>query len=359
MPVYKDPKRNTWYVSVTTTVNGERINHKKRGFSTKSDAKRYEHEYLLNSVQNTSKNPKIGDIAKAYDVYLENTTVYSNVYGARKQLKSGYYKYFKNQNMRINAITRIMADNFLQFVKDELPYKSTYKRNLVNRIRSMFKWAYESDITTSTVYKFFNYRSERKTKEKETIDTDQFNQILSQIKNDSDKTFFMVLFYTGMRFGEALGLTWEHINDDFISIQQQSAQHNGIITELKTQSSYRDVFIPKILKDALNRLKISESSKYGFTDDWFVFGGIKPYSQGKYRYVFTNACKECGIENITPHSLRHSHASILIMNGFDIPYVSKRLGHATIQMTLDTYTHVINKYEKLNNNKLDETFKNL
>ena len=356
MPVYKDSNRNTWYVSVTTTVNGERINHKKRGFLTKSDAKRYEHEYLLNQTQNTSKNQKISEIMDAYIKYLTNTTVHSSVYNAQKQLKSGFLKYFKNPNLRINAIDRTMVDDFISFI-NKTQYKSTYKKTLIDRTKTMFRWAFDNELTTSSVYKFFTYRVERTPKEKAVIDIDQFNLILSHIDSEDDKVFFMTLFYTGMRIGEALGLTWSCVHDNIITVKQQSAQHNGVITELKTQSSYRDITIPKVLRKALDSLKYRESKQYGFDDNWFVFGGIKPYSQGKYRYIFTKACELSDIHGITPHSLRHSHASILIMNGYDIPYVSKRLGHSNIQMTLNTYTHVLKRLETENNNRLDDTFK--
>ena len=68
--------------------------------------------------------------------------------------------------------------------------------------------------------------------------------------------------------------------------------------------------------------------------------------------VKAKAIKESGVKRINIHDLRHSHASNLIASGVNIVAVSKRLGHSDINMTLKTYTHLMNKSE-------DELLKNL
>ena len=55
-----------------------------------------------------------------------------------------------------------------------------------------------------------------------------------------------------------------------------------------------------------------------------------------------------GLENnnITPYSLRHTHTSYLLSKGLPIEYISKRLGHASISITLETYSHLLEEYKR-------------
>ena len=55
---------------------------------------------------------------------------------------------------------------------------------------------------------------------------------------------------------------------------------------------------------------------------------------------------ELNDNNITPYSLRHTHTSYLLSKGIPIEYISKRLGHATISQTLDTYSHLLEEHKR-------------
>lgn len=56
--------------------------------------------------------------------------------------------------------------------------------------------------------------------------------------------------------------------------------------------------------------------------------------------LFRSLEARTGIEKVTPHLLRHTHATELIKSGWEMAYVQKRLGHKHIQTTIDTYTHL-------------------
>ena len=60
--------------------------------------------------------------------------------------------------------------------------------------------------------------------------------------------------------------------------------------------------------------------------------------------------------NITPYSLRHTHTSYLLSKGIPIEYISKRLGHATISQTLDTYSHLLEEHKKEQGQRVREIF---
>ena len=95
------------------------------------------------------------------------------------------------------------------------------------------------------------------------------------------------------------------------------------------------------LPDHLNKLKEYYKNIIDFNEDWYVFGGIKPITPTTIGRRKDEYCVKAGIKKIRIHDLRHSHASLLLSNGVPITVISKRLGHSTIQMTLNTYAHLI------------------
>lgn len=352
MPIYKDSSRGTWYVSVTTTVNGERISHKKRGFSTKSDAKRYEHEYLLNQTQNTSKNPKIEDLLERYLRYVELNTTYGNY----KQARMIFNKYFKkhfNCNARFNSIKKPMVDDFISEIQ-EYNFGNGHKNNILKRCRAFFKWAYRNDIVDSDISRWFTTKLDKKQPEKAIYDQKQFDSLIACVNKPLIRAMFQFLWYTGCRLGEALGSRWSFIDGNQITFKQQYTSSR--ICELKTSYSYRTITMPDALVEILKDLKNERSKIYGFNDDWYIFGESTPYGKDRFNDALVKTIKENNLPKITLHGFRHSHASILIMHGYDIPYVSRRLGHSNINITLNTYTHVLKHMEDVNNKRLNETF---
>ena len=73
----------------------------------------------------------------------------------------------------------------------------------------------------------------------------------------------------------------------------------------------------------------------------YLFGGECPLAVTTIARYFSQAIEETGVRRIRLHDLRHSHATWLINNGANIVAVSKRLGHASIEQTLQTYTHLL------------------
>ncbi len=83
-----------------------------------------------------------------------------------------------------------------------------------------------------------------------------------------------------------------------------------------------------------------------YSASWFIFGSEKPLSRTSIERVKNKAIKMARIKKIRLHDFRHSHASNLIGEGMDIVAVSRRLGHSNIEMTLNTYTHLLKKNDE-------------
>ena len=148
---------------------------------------------------------------------------------------------------------------------------------------------------------------------------------------------YKVLFWTGLRLGEARALKTDDIdfNNKTISVSKSYTRLKGkdVITSPKTKSSIRTIKIDDVLaKDIKEYL---DKAKY-ILDDNFIFRYNKLY----YLQVFKRITSKVLGRNLRLHDLRHSHASFLINNGVDVLLISKRLGHSNTAMTLNVYSHL-------------------
>ena len=160
---------------------------------------------------------------------------------------------------------------------------------------------------------------------------------------------FIVLFFTGLRLGEALSLNWLDLKDHKLSITKSVSKiaENALyeVKETKNVSSIRDVTLNESLYSLLLDYKKEEAARSGFSDSWFMFGGEKPLSRTNIARRKDNAVKESGVKRITIHQFRHSHATNLINDGVNVVAVSRRLGHSDVSMTLKVYTHLFQKVD--------------
>lgn len=86
-------------------------------------------------------------------------------------------------------------------------------------------------------------------------------------------------------------------------------------------------------------------------------GKIFMLSHTSVNKTFTKIKERFNIpQEITPYSLRHTHASYLISKEIPIEYISKRLGHANISITLDIYTHLLDEHKKIQGQRVKDIF---
>jgi integrase len=166
----------------------------------------------------------------------------------------------------------------------------------------------------------------------------------------------MLALNTGMRLGEVFGLKWGDIDlpKKVVNVRRSlvsSATKGMIFEEPKTKGSKRRIPVTDAVKKALER--------YQKEQQWFINGMGDQYD-AKENLVFANLFgKPVDTSNFTTryfkkmlvqagldrefcfHDLRHTHATLLLKQGVNIKVISERLGHSTIQMTLDTYSHLM------------------
>lgn len=326
MPVYKDKKRNTWYVKIESkdAVTGKRKQITKRGFETRRDALIWENEQTIIGTQKTAVTfeEMMAAALKANDT--SPATAHK-----KTTMLSMYFPLYRE------PIEKIKKDDLISWRNDladtDLSVRS--KNFAIQYLKSVYRFANEiyGMPNISVILKPFRMKKE----DKPVIEVwtpEEFNQFLSAVELPEYALFFRFLYWTGCRRGEAIALQISDLSGSQVLIHQSMKHHKNGFTPLKTDSSERTITIDEELRKDLQ--PNIDSGKP------FLFGGDTSLPISGIQRQFTKAIKESGVKPIRIHDLRHSHATFLINNGANIVAVSKRLGHSTINQTLETYAHL-------------------
>ena len=175
-------------------------------------------------------------------------------------------------------------------------------------------------------------------------------------KNAPDySSVYHMLDATGARIGEVLGCQWRdlnlHLDSPKWSVQRtMKKRDNGewLINPPKTKKARRSIVLPQSLVLVLRMLqeqREADAEYYGnkFNEDNYVFSrsdGILP-DPHHISKVFKKIAIRAGLKPIRLHDLRHTHSTLLLLAGVHPKIVSERLGHASVAITLDIYSHVL------------------
>lgn len=248
--------------------------------------------------------------------------------------------------------------------------RSSYKNDIQKFIKMVINFAEKNyDFNLRKFYtkmEPFNNPNELE-KEMRFYTPEEFYKFISVIEELDIKCLFKVLYYCGLRRSEARGLTWDCIDlvnkklyvKKQIIANEKDSKVPWRFAPLKTKKSYRTLPLADTLVNDLQEL-YNQMKKYkNFKNSWFVFGDENPISIYKMNYQNEKNAKLAEVKVINLHGFRHSCASMLINDNVNIAVVSHYLGHADIEETLDTYTHMFDK--KLNEvpNYIDTLANNL
>lgn len=183
------------------------------------------------------------------------------------------------------------------------------------------------------------------------------------------QTLITLLLYSGMRRGEALGLTWKDVNfnDNLIDINKSSLYVSGkgvFDDETKNESSKRVIKVPQSVMNSLKQLQIEQFNKRQMlTDvDWqdcdkvFRASNGSPLHPDTLSSWFKRFLKRHNLPECHIHTLRHTNASLLIAQGINVRTVSNRLGHAQTSTTENIYSHAIKTADEKAVEALEEIF---
>lgn len=168
---------------------------------------------------------------------------------------------------------------------------------------------------------------------------------LAKYRNLYEATLYKFLLATGCRINEALALSWSDIDlkNATISITK-TLNHLGQINSPKSKASYRDIDIDQAtitMLKAYQLRQIQEAWKLGGTETVVFSDFIHDYPSNKTLGTrLKTRFKRAGVPNIGFHGFRHTHASLLLNSGIPYKELQYRLGHSTLSMTMDIYSHL-------------------
>ena len=191
------------------------------------------------------------------------------------------------------------------------------------------------------------------------FDNEELKKFLVYLDNlDSNRyryyyetTLYKFLLATGCRINEALSLSWSDIDLDNAVVHISKTLNRDLeINSPKSKASYRDIDIDLATIDMLKQYKLrqtKEAWKIGKRESVLFSNFIHEYpSSSKLKRRLLTHFKRAGVPNIGFHGFRHTHASLLLNSGIPYKELQHRLGHSTLSMTMDIYSHLSKKNAK-------------
>jgi len=185
------------------------------------------------------------------------------------------------------------------------------------------------------------------------LSPDEARNLIEAARGDKLEAPYILAVHTGMRQGELLGLKWEDVdlNEGVIHIRRTVVRSGGRISlgEPKTKGSRRPVHLTGAAVEALKahlERQLEDIERLGdlYRDHGLVFTsevGTLINPSNLRRRSFAPLLQRAGLPRIRFHDLRHTCATLLLSRNVHPKYVQELLGHATVAITLDTYSHVI------------------
>lgn len=334
MPIYKDEKTNKYYFSIRyKDVYGNNKRKVKRGFKTKKEAKSAESTFIIGIESGYSDSNTYDYI---FNHYLENTDLREKT---RRRKENEYKLHVKDKfgNIKMNDIKQNQCQEFRTYLMKNVNSPNTARtiwsgfKVVINHAKKHFGLRVDPTISITPIPRV-------KPKPKFML-REEFDDKINLIDEPDYKELLTLMFYTGLRVGEAMALTWNDFNKykkEIAINKTMDVTNRKIYNRAKTESSEDIVPLPNFVLEMLNaRYETEKSNHKYFTENYFIFGGIEPkhYSHlhKKYKQVFPN---------YDIHTLRHSYASYLANNGIDIFVLQSLMRHSQITETMQTYSHL-------------------
>jgi integrase len=199
------------------------------------------------------------------------------------------------------------------------------------------------------------------------LDVEQVQVLLEAAKGDRFECLYVLSLMCGVRMGESLGLRWSDVDLEAGSLRihrqlQRVREGGGLVFSEPKNASRRTIDLPQRTLEALishrkRQIELQLRAGAKWQDNDLVFSttiGTAVDAQNVVNRHFKPMLRRAGLPDIRWHDLRHTCATLLLSRGTHPTYVQKLLGHASVQLTLDRYSHWMPSMGKHTANAMDE-----
>jgi len=236
---------------------------------------------------------------------------------------------------------------------------NNYLSSIQQFFKTLFLWGvkYEYILKNPFTQEFIKNKNVTQN-EMQVWSTDEFNRFILKVDNQIYKAFYTLMYWTGLRKGEAMALTVGDINFNTSQINVNKTWDfiNQVTTTPKTKNSIRKVYMTQELSIIIKELVDQHKQSNGFDNDCLIFGYNTHLTQTTISRIKNIACIDSGVRIIRMHDFRHSHVSLLAEMGFTPVEIADRLGH-TVDMVNNVYSHLFTGSQKRMADKLEAASK--
>lgn len=310
----------------------------------------FEFEQRCKGMTELKENMRFADLVEWYfDNYAINELKEVTAYTYRGQIKNHILPVFGNMKLKDFNSAKLTAF----FKRVELSPASCRKLYII--LCSVFKRAVQQGFIKDTPCKnVIIPKDKRKAEEKKPVlEEAQAHKLLGMVEGYSQfNTIVKTLLFTGMRSGECLGLQWQDIDFETmtIHIQHNLADVGGKhwLDTPKTANSVRFIGMSETLKNILIEHKTEQEKKkilvgraYKYPNMVFTSELGNYVDRSSLNAQFKKLVADTEFSYISLHSLRHCNATLLINSGIDLKIVSELLGHSDVGTTANIYADVL------------------
>jgi integrase len=351
--IYEDEnaKNNPFWFQVM--INGKRVT--RRGFKTRGEAKRARAALITELSKGEYVQPSKMTFGAYFQQWLSGRKANNNIAISTGKMYKSYFDTHLEPllgNIPLSKITAEHAKSLISTMR-----KKGLSDEMVKRVFATFNASINAAVKEDSLVKNVANKIEKpvvKRVERMVWDTETVKEFFEKSKGASR---YWVAAYlavmTGMRQGEILALRWSDIDmlKGVIQVRRNLVKNTAIFTGLKTEKSRRVIAVSQQVISILNEQKQNNeleksNPKVKYEDNDLVVCSQRgtPATATKVIHAWRTMQKSYKPETapiITFHDLRHTHASMLLSQGEHPKVVSERLGHSTITITMDTYSHLL------------------
>lgn len=360
MAVKKDEKSGKWYCyGKITTLLGTTRQYKQRGFQTKKEAMQADLAIRTSNKTDTSIHMTLDELEIEMTNYSHGRKKLTTIEKDESRYRLHIQPYFgrtEYQSIKVNDI--------LKWQRELLYIKKLSIVNINTIMKTFNKYFTYAEKMYQYSYNPVHIVGKLKEPKREyvTWDIPQFYQFMKYVEHLKYQVAYRVLYFSGIRRGEFLALTWKDFNGRSLNINKTCShtKQGTIITEPKTENSYRIVDLDSETIRLLFALKEVASKEDGFQETWYIFGNDKPMSFNALTNYKNAREVKAGVPHIRIHDFRHSHISLLINKKVPLPAIAERAGD-TLDTILKTYAHLFKESNKELMNVLENasTYENI